>query len=108
MSTFASQPSRPGTENSGSSAREAGPAAIAPAIASMIHRPVTKRLWARTKRVSEVMGSPSGRSSRNGGAPRRAAIAGAARLVDRQDAGEAERDDVVGARDDQRRRRALA
>src|SRR5918992_1556456 len=53
IATFVSQPSLPGTENSGSSASEAGPAAAMPEMASTIQTRTTVRLCERTQRVSE-------------------------------------------------------
>ena len=59
MSTLVSQPSLLGTENSGSSAFVAGPAAAMPAIVRTIQAITTVRLWARTQRVSEDNGVTS-------------------------------------------------
>src|SRR5918996_978262 len=53
IATLVSQPSFSGTENSWSSASEAGPAAITPAIVKTVQPRTTVRLWARTQRVSE-------------------------------------------------------
>ena len=50
---FVSQPSLLGTENSGSSASVAGPAATTPAMVRKIQPRTTVRLCARTQRVSE-------------------------------------------------------
>ena len=52
-STFVSQPSLLGTENSGSSASVAGPDAATPAMVSTTQASTTVRLCARTQRVSE-------------------------------------------------------
>src|SRR3954469_4764161 len=59
MSTLVSQPSLFGTENSGSSAREAGPAAAMPAMVSASQDRATMRLWARTQRVRADMPASS-------------------------------------------------
>src|SRR5687767_5531924 len=55
MSTFVSQPSLPGTENSAFSASDAGPAAAMPARVRTIQTEVTIFLWASTQRVRTVM-----------------------------------------------------
>jgi hypothetical protein len=57
MATFVSQPSLPGTENSGSSASDAGPAAAIPTTVRTIQIPTTERLLARTQRVSDDTGN---------------------------------------------------
>src|SRR3954447_26349804 len=53
IATFVSQPSLLGTENSGSSARDAGPAAAKPAIVRTTQAAATSRLWASTQRVRD-------------------------------------------------------
>src|SRR5215208_921515 len=60
MSTFVSQPSLFGTENSGSRASVAGPAAMRPAMVRTTQVSTTVRLCARTQRVSEDKTTTSG------------------------------------------------
>ena len=59
IATFVSQPSLLGTENSGSSASVAGPAAAMPAMVRTTQVSTTVRLCARTQRVSEDNGATS-------------------------------------------------